>query len=219
MDFARAFSFQFQDPDWIKKIAIIALVSLIPIVGQLVALGWSADVTSRVIQRDPTPLPDLRFGEQLKRGFQAFVVGLVYAIPVILIQLPIIITSSLVSGGSIDYDLATTLVTVVSLCCGSLILLYALFLAVMLPVAITNFIAQNRISAGLRLGEVIGLFRAAPGAWLFVLVGVIVGGFISSLGTILCVVGVIFTSAYVLSVTGSLYGQAYLESVRNQAYR
>ena len=219
MDFARAFSFQFQDPDWVKKIAIIALISLIPIVGQFVALGWSLDVTRRVIQRDQTPLPDLRFGEQLGHGFRGFVVGLVYALPIILIQLPIIIASSLVSSGNVNPDVANTVLAAVSVCCGGLIVVYSLFLAVILPVATTNFVAQNRIGAALRLGEVLGLFRAAPGAWLFVLLGVIVGGFVASFGTILCVVGVIFTSAYVLSVTGHLYGQAYLESVRNQAYR
>jgi uncharacterized membrane protein len=40
MDFGRAFSFVFEDPDWLKKVAIAGLVMLIPVIGQLVVLGW-----------------------------------------------------------------------------------------------------------------------------------------------------------------------------------
>jgi hypothetical protein len=217
MDFARAFSYVFQDPDWIKKLAVIALVTLIPVVGWFVLLGWSLEVTRHVIQRDPTPLPNVRFGEQLGHGFRGFLVGLVYAIPVILLQLPIILATSL--SGNLDADVAGTLVAVVSVCCGGLIFIYAICLAVILPAAYANFVAQNRVGAGLKLGEIFGLLRAAPGAYLFVLLGSILAGFVASLGTILCVVGVLLTAAYAQAVMGHLYGQAYLEAVRNQSYR
>ena len=55
MDFGSAFSFVFQDEDWIKKILLIAVISLIPIVGQIVALGFALEVMKRVINSDPTP--------------------------------------------------------------------------------------------------------------------------------------------------------------------
>ena len=37
MDFGLAFSYLFKDPDWFKKIVIVALIGLIPIVD-----GWSS---------------------------------------------------------------------------------------------------------------------------------------------------------------------------------
>lgn len=217
MDFAKAFSYVFKDPDWVKKVAILALVSLIPIVGALVVLGWSLEVTRRIIQRDPTPLPDLDFGQQLGLGFRGFVVALVYAIPVILLELPIIIGSTMLeNGGS---DAAYNAFGVLAVCCGGLIVLYALFLAVVLPAAYGNFVAQNRLGAAFKLGEVIGLVRANPGAYLLTLLGVMLTGLIASFGTVACVIGIIFTSAYAFAVQGHLYGQAYLAAVRNQAYR
>jgi hypothetical protein len=59
------------------------------------------------------------------------------------------------------------------------------------------------------LGEVFGLVRAAPVAYLLVFVGSIAAGFIASLGTLACVIGVFVTSAYASTVNMHLIGQAY----------
>ena len=80
MNFGQAFTYVFEDPDWAKKLLIPALVSLIPIIGQLVVLGWMLEVTRRVIQQNPRPLPELDFGRQLGEGFKGFIIGLVYAL-------------------------------------------------------------------------------------------------------------------------------------------
>ena len=75
MDFGKAFSYVFDDEDWIKKIGIGALLSLIPIVGWFVILGWGVEITKRVINKNPEILPDWSdFGGYLTRGFLAFVV-------------------------------------------------------------------------------------------------------------------------------------------------
>jgi hypothetical protein len=42
MDVGRAFAFTFEDQDWLKKIAVVAIISLIPVIGQLWLLGWSS---------------------------------------------------------------------------------------------------------------------------------------------------------------------------------
>ena len=51
MEFSRAFSYVFEDSDWFKKIALAALVSLIPIIGQIFLIGWALEITSRVIKK------------------------------------------------------------------------------------------------------------------------------------------------------------------------
>jgi len=40
MDFGKAFSFVFEDEDWIKKIGVGGLISLIPVIGVFLVLGW-----------------------------------------------------------------------------------------------------------------------------------------------------------------------------------
>jgi hypothetical protein len=215
MDFAKSFSYVFEDPDWVKKVALIAVVSLIPIVGLFVAMGWMLEVTRRVINRDPRPLPELNFGEQLGLGLKAFVVGLGYAVPILILELPIIIGSSVLTDGS---DTSSTILMALSVCCGGLIFLYALLMAVMMPVAYGNVAAQNTIGAGFQFRQLIALLRANPGAYLLAILGTILGSFVASLGTIACVIGVFFTYAYFFAVQGHLYGQAYLAATQNQAY-
>jgi len=218
MNFGQAFTYVFEDPDWAKKVLIPALIGLIPLIGQLFLIGWMLDITRRVIEQNPRPLPELDFGRQLGEGFKGFVIGLVYAIPIIILDIPIIIVSVLMSNENMDPNTAGPLVTVVSLCCGGLILLYSILMAFLLPAALGKFAASGNLSAGLRFQEVFGLLRAAPGAYLMVFLGVIVAGFIAGLGSIACGIGVLATIAYAQAIMGHLYGQAYVEATRNRGF-
>jgi hypothetical protein len=211
MEFGLPFTYVFKDSDWFKKIGLAALVSLIPIIGQIFLLGWSLEITRRVIKNDPTPLPDLDFGGQLGLGFKAWVVGLVYAIPVFIFSIPTTIASAFASSdGS---DTAMTIVAVVSICTGILNVLYSLVLGFVLPAAYGRVAVENTIGAGLKFGEVFGMVKRAPMAYLIVLLGTLVAGFIAPLGAIACVIGVILTAAYSLAVMGHFYGQAYKQAV------
>lgn len=218
MNFGQAFTYVFEDPDWLKKVLIPALISLIPIVGQIYLIGWALDISRRVIQHNPRPLPDVDFGRQLGEGFKGFVVGLVYAIPILILEIPIIIASLLTSNQNMDPNTVAPLVTFVSLCCGGLIFLYAILLAFALPAAMGRLADSGSIGAALRFQEVFGLLRAAPGAYLMTLLGVMVAGMIASLGTIACVIGVVATLAYSQAIAGHLYGQAYLEATHNSGF-
>jgi hypothetical protein len=216
MDFGKAFTFPFEDTDWLKKIAIIAVILIIPILGGLIAMGWSIDITRRVIRRDTTPLPDLDFGRHLVDGFKLFVIGLVYSLPILILTLPILIVSF--GAGEMDENVAATLVSLVSLCCGGLIVIYSLLMMVVLPAAYGRFAATDSLSSAFGFSEILALVRAAPGAYLLVLVGVLLTGIIAQLGTILCIIGVVATLAYSFAVNGHLYGQAYNEATGNRGF-
>ncbi len=223
MNFGQAFTYVFEDPDWAKKVLIPALIALIPLVGQIFLLGWSLDIARRVIQQNPRPLPDLDFGRQFVDGLKGLVIGLVYAIPIIIFTIPIIIASTTISSaGTISPDqtptTATTIVSLVSVCCGGIIFLYSILMAFVLPAAYGNFAATGQLGSAFRFSEVIGLVRAAPGAYLLVLLGLIVSGFIGGLGTIACGIGVVVTTAYAMAINGHLYGQAYNEATRNKGF-
>lgn len=218
MDFGKAFSYPFEDPDWAKKIIIPALITLIPIFGEIFILGWMLDIVRRVIRRDPTPLPELDLGRQFVDGLKALVVGLVFAIPILILELPTIILSVNSSSGNMDQQTANGLITIVSLCCGGLVIIYALLMAFVTPAAYANMVAKDQLSAAFRFSELWTLIRANPGAWLMVFLGVLVTGFIAPLGTIACVVGVLLTATYAMVVNAHLYGQAYNASVQNQGF-
>jgi hypothetical protein len=67
--------------------------------------------------------------------------------------------------------------------------------------------------SGFRVGEVFGLVRAAPVAYLLVLVGGIIAGIISGLGSIACGIGVLLTAPYGLAINGHFMGQAYKQAM------
>jgi hypothetical protein len=218
MNFGKAFTFPFQDPDWIKKIIIPGLVMLIPFLGQIVVLGWMLEITRRVIRQNPNALPELDFGKNLSDGFKGFLISLVYAIPAILFSMPPAIVNTVMASSGSDSDIAGPLMIIVMVCCYGLLFIYSLALSVFIPAAMGHFVATEKMSSAFRFSEVIGLVRVAPGPYLMVLVGVILSGMIGSLGSILCVIGVLLTYAYAMAINGHLYGQAYNEATANRGY-
>ncbi len=206
MDFGKAFSFVFEDEDWIKKIGVGGLISLIPVIGIFLVLGWGVEVTKRVIRDDAEVLPDWSdFGGYLTRGFLVFLVALVFMLPVILIQ----VCSSLPFLFESADDTLLTIFTIVTVCFGCLTTLYSIAAYLVLPAAIANYAATDEIGAAFKLGEIFKMVRDNIGTYAMVLLGGIVAGLVASLGTIACLIGVLFTSVYSFAVNGHLWGQAY----------
>jgi len=212
MEFGKAFTFAFEDKDWLKKVGIAGLVMLIPIIGQLTVAGWALEITRRVAQRDPETLPDWgAFGEYLVKGLKLFVISLVYALPIILISLCANLPLMFVQDSGDETML--TLISVVSVCVSCVVSLLGIALGFILPAALAKFAVTGEIGAAFRFKEVFDLVRAAPVAYLLVLLGSIVAGLIAGLGVILCVIGVIFTGALAYAIQGHLWGQAYNASM------
>lgn len=215
MNIGKAFTFAFEDKDWLKKIGIAGLVMLIPFIGQLTVGGWALEVTRRVINRDPETLPDWSaFGDYLVKGLKMFVIGLVYALPIILLSicanLPIMFMQN---GGD---DTMTTVISTLSICMSCISALYGIALGLVIPAAFAKFVVTGELGAAFRFSEVIGLVRAAPAAYLLALLGAIVASIVASLGLILCFIGVIFTMAWAYLIQSHLWGQAYNAATANK---
>ncbi len=208
MDFGLAFSFPFQDEEWVKKVVLTAVISLIPFIGQFALIGWLVELTRRVIRGDAEPLPDWAdFGGILVLGLKMFAIGFVYAIPLMFVAIPMVIFDAL-----IDSDSAVALYTIVTLCFSCFALIYGLALAFFVPAAVGELAATDNLGAAINPTNIIAHVRAAPSAYLLAFLGTIVAGFLSGFGIILCFVGVILTAVYASAVQGHLYGQAYLEA-------
>lgn len=215
MEFGLAFSFPFKDPEWIKKILIIGLVSLIPVVGMFVMMGWILHITKNVIDRNPNALPELEFGTDLKRGFMMFLIALIYSLPLSIFGMIVGVVTAFIDPNS---GSGGTIFMVLMACFSIFALIYGILLAFLLPAAYANHAAKGNFGAAFKIGELFGLVKAAPGAYFMVLLGSIIGGVIASLGTIACLVGVIFTAVYGSAISGHLYGQAYNKAIENQRF-
>jgi len=210
MDFVQAFTFPFQDQDWIKKLAITGLISLIPIVGWIAVFGWSLEVARRVIRSEAPVLPDWsNFGGNFSLGIKGTIVTLVVSIPLIVLYLPL---------GALSFfseeEWWQTASTIVSICTGCLALLYSIVVMFVLPAAFGQLASTDNLAEAFKVGRLVSLIRAAPAAHLIVILGLLVSGIISPLGGIACGIGVLFTLAYSFAANGHLYGQAHVEAAK-----
>ncbi len=87
MDFGKAFTFAFEDPDWLKKILINGLIGLIPLVGQIYLMGWGLEVARRIAMGGPAVLSGCRLWHLPGPRVQSFLVSLVWAAPIWLVSL------------------------------------------------------------------------------------------------------------------------------------
>lgn len=209
MDLGRAFAFVFDDPDWLRKVGLNALIALIPIIGPLYLLGWGLEVAKRVAARGLEPLPDIDFGTYLVHGFRAFVVSLVYTAPLWISNIVAAILFSAVR--EVGQGPTNALVGIGTACGGLLVLIFLMLLALVLPAAMTRSAVFGSIEAGLHFRAVWGMVRAAPGAYIVAFIASLLTGFAAAfLGGLACGIGIIFTMAYYQVISGHLYGQAYL---------
>jgi hypothetical protein len=210
MDFGKAFTFVFEDEDWIKKIGIGGLLVLIPIIGLFVVMGWGLEVTKRIIRGDAEVLPDWSdFGGYLTRGFLMFLVAFVFTLPVTIVNICTTSVPFLFENGD---ETMASIAAVVSICFGCFSFLYSLAAYLVLPAAYGRYAATDELGEAFKLGEIFKMVRDNFGTYALVLLGGIVASLVASIGTIACVIGVLFTIVYSLAVNGHLWGQAYKES-------
>jgi hypothetical protein len=227
MDIGKAFGFVFEDQEWIVKILIAAAILLvgllfswlllIPLILALALLvGYSMEVMRRVINGQPDGLPEWdNWGELIADGLKAIVVGIVYALPFIVISACLGIPLGLVNDGSGGGSNAA--VSLLSAFLSCLNVLWAIVISILLPAALAFWVADDDLGAAFRFGEVFGFVRENLGTYLITFLMSWVASIIGSLGTILCGIGWFVTQPYSLVVTGHLYGQAYLQAAGRAA--
>jgi hypothetical protein len=211
MNLGKAFTYPFDDPDWMKKLGIAAVMMIIPIVGGLFVMGWAIEITRRVIQGEAYPMPQWEdFMGLLVKGLKVVVISLVYLLPVILVSA---CTQGLtILGQETGEDIVMTIAMLVSVCFGCLVFLYSLLAGLVMPAAFGKFAATGELKAAFRFGEVISMVRAVPMAYIMVLLGGFVASIIGGLGVIACVIGVLVTIPFANAAMAHLWGQAYREA-------
>ncbi len=221
MDLGKAFSFAFDDPDWIKKVLLGGVISLVPILN-FAATGYSLEVTRRVLNNDPRPLPEWDdIGGKLVKGLLYTVVAFVYALPILLLaclmQGGILLLGGAASSSSGNASDATGgAVAAISVCFGCLMLIYGVFMGIVLPAAIGNLAAKDQLGAAFHFGDIIKLAQKNIGVYVMVLVITVLAGLIASIvGSVACGIGILFTGFWSLLVIGHATGQAYREASAN----
>jgi hypothetical protein len=222
MDIGKSFTFVFEDEEWIVKIGLGAIILVIgilfswvlfiPLILASLALGgYMVEIIRRLLNNDLEILPQWEnWGQLLLDGLNAWVIGVVYALPIIVVGLCLGTPAGLLAED------AEGLSAFLSLIVGCFVFLYAIAMSIVLPAAIAFFVAEEDLKAAFRFGEVLGFVRENLSTYLITFIMSWVASLIGGLGSVVCGIGWLVTLPYAWMVTGHLYGQAYLASSQAQ---
>jgi hypothetical protein len=217
MDIAKAFTFVFDDDQWVTKLLIAAAILLLGVLlgifvipailaGMLLA-GYGVEITRRVINGTAPVLPEWdNWGELLMDGLKVWIIGLVYALPIIVLGLCLGAPIGILAEESQEAS------SLLGSCLGCLNFLWSIVVSLLMPAAIAFYVVDGELSAAFRFGDVFNFVRDNFATYLIVLVLTWVAGFVGGLGVLICGVGWLVTAPYASMVVSYLYGQAYLEA-------
>lgn len=216
MDIGSAFTFMFDDEDWIKKLAIgggiiFAAIILSPVlIGLLLFLpvsGYMIEVLKNVRDGSARPLPDWSdFGGLFKTGLFVALIGIVYYIPVILLSCGSAGVQMIPQMADMDQD-AAGMFGIVAVCLNCVQFLISIAVGLMIPAALIRYAQYETFGAAFQFKEIFAFISANLGDYIVVFLLTWVAGLLAGFGIILCLIGVFFTVFWSYLVAGNLYGQ------------
>jgi hypothetical protein len=213
MDIGKAFSYPFEDDEWLSKLFLGAIVSAVPILN-FAWTGYTVDIVRNVSDGVSLPLPDWsEFGDKFVKGFLIWAAGFIYSLPALIIAcLPLgFLTISVLAEDSNLSDTFFSVFTGVGIFLICLIVLYLLVFSFYFPAVYINFARKGTFGSCFEIGEIIKIVSENTSeyltAWLIsivgaILVGIIIAVAIGLLGWILCIGWII---AWLISAIGSVY--------------
>jgi len=220
MDVARAFTFVTEDDEWITKIGIGVILSLLSflILPAFLLGGYLVGVTRNVKDGVPRPLPQWTRWEKLfMDGLYVAIAQLIYTLPFWLLVC-IAGVASVGIGGLGDQDVAAAGITTIVLVTICLAVLFFIALFFISPAIVIQYVRTDEFGATLRFGEVLGIARDHMGKIVIAAVAAFVASFVLSivlgalnvvpcLGSIVSFIIGIVAAPWLSVAMGHLYGQ------------
>jgi hypothetical protein len=216
-DFAKPFTYVFDDPRWLQKILIGGLFYLAGflLIGWFFILGYMARVARNVIADAAVPLPEWDdLGGFFNEGLRLFAVVLVYVFPPMILFLIIMVPAGILGG--IDNEAFQALGSGIAGCaaCLAVPLLLAMFL--FMPASLLFAAVEQRFGAAFEFARIWPFIRANIGNYLLAVVVYLIARFLGGFGVALLCIGVIFTGFWSFLITTHAFAQVYrLSTIRN----
>jgi uncharacterized protein DUF4013 len=228
MDIGKSFSYPFEDKQWVSKMGLGALISLVPILN-FAMTGYMIQIVRNLMGGAEEPLPTWDdMGKKFMDGLMLILAGFVYALPIIILSclsLSVLSVPAILAGNGNSQDIAEALTGVGSVmlaAMGCLFVAYGLGLSVIFPAIYILYAREGTFASCFKLREVFdiigknaGAFFTAWGISLLAGLGVgLVAGTVSSvLGLIPCIgwiVSIVITlgvGVYLSMIYSHLFGQ------------
>lgn len=213
-DLGKAFSYMFEDPQWVLKVVIAALFMLLSFIGIgiFVLFGYFVELSQRVMRREQYPLPEWKdVGVKFVLGFKYFVVLIIYSLPVIFLCIPLIVLTA-IAAVSNPSQAMNAFIAIYSFGFVLLLIPYALFFTLLIPIVTYRFAVREKITDALDVGAILGDFgRNWQNTLVVGLISVGLESF-AGIGILAFLIGIFFTLFYAYAVVGYMYGLLYLST-------
>lgn len=193
MDYIKPFTFAFEDKDWVKKLGYAAVIALIctllfilPL--GLFVIGYTFRTARNVIAGKKEPLPEINdIGEMLIDGLKFLVVGIVYALPILLLYG--ILFGIIIASGSINEESIGIVGGIGASVIYCFVLIYAIFLGFMQPALMLQYLrTDGDIAKCLNVMEVWNLAKNNAVTCLLFLLVTIGASFLVQIATVVSII-------------------------------
>ena len=211
-DFLRPFTFVFDDPRWIAKIllgGVFALASIF-LVGIFFIYGYLARLVRNVINGVQYPMPEWDdLGDYFSEGVKLFVVGLIYAIPIMLVVCLAVIPAAILSANGSDNETLRQLGGMSASCVWCLMFPISVAMALWLPAALLAVVVTGEFSEAFQFKKIWNYIKANLGNYLLAFVVWLVARFAAGFGVVLLCIGIVFTMFWAICVAGYAFASVY----------
>jgi hypothetical protein len=190
----RAFSFMFEDKNWVVKIILGAVFNLLMLVlvGIPFVLGYLLELAKNSSEGKELPLPEWdKLGDKFIRGLIYLVILIIYSIP----------------------GMILSFIPCVKFCLGPL---YFLALAFVLPYITVKYAQTGSFEEVFRFNEIIEFVKNNLSNLVIVILLTIALQIIATFGVLALVVGIFFTLFWADLGIFYLYGQVYREGKKEK---
>ena len=212
MDYGKIIRFPMNDKDWIMKIIIGGVLSIIPIVN-FIASGFQLKVMKNAINKTPG-MPEWKgFTDFFVKGLIIFVIALIYMI------VPLIIFGAIAGFSTLSYAMgdltnpyAIVMTILPALFIGGILLLIIGFI---LPMAIAMYAKSDNFSDAFKFSEILNRIKSIFGEYLVSYIVIVIFGIILGLIMLIPIIGWIigfFGTFYLGVVALNMFGELYLKS-------
>jgi hypothetical protein len=212
MDYGKIIKFPMEDKDWIMKVIIGGVLSIIPIVN-FISSGYQLKVMKNAINKKPG-MPEWKgFMDLFVKGLIIFVIALLFMI-VPLIIFGAIAGFSVISVvmGDLTNPYNIVLAILPALFIGGILFLIIGFI---LPMAIAMYAKSDNFSDAFKFSEILNRIKSIFGEYLVSYIVIVIFGIILGLIMLIPVIGWIigfFGTFYLGVVALNMFGELYTKS-------
>ena len=228
MDIGKSFSFPFEDKEWLSKLGLGAVISIIPILN-FAWSGYMVEIIRNVMNNRAETLPTWdNLDKKFSDGLILFGASVIYALPILLafcLPMGVMAFSGILSGNHDMQDLARSIGEaggVLFACLICVFVFYGIILSIIYPAILVIFSREGTFASCFKIREIFDLIskNAVPffSAWALGLVaglgvGLAIGivntiiGWIPCIGWIISIVLSFGSGVYISAVYAHLFGQ------------